>query len=45
MDLLLIATYVGLCIIIFKVFRIPLNKWSVPTAFLGGVLLIGALLM
>ena len=45
MDLLLIATYVGLCTIVFKVFRIPLNKWSLPTAFLGGVFLIGTLLM
>ncbi|MBV1960512.1 MAG: HlyD family secretion protein [Immundisolibacteraceae bacterium] len=45
MDLLLIVTYVGLCTILFKVFRIPLNKWTLPTAFLGGVFLIGTLLM
>ena len=45
MDLLLILTYTGLCVVIFKVFRIPLNKWSVPTAVLGGVIIIGALLM
>ncbi|MBK8970038.1 MAG: HlyD family secretion protein [Hahellaceae bacterium] len=44
MDLLLILTYTALCVFIFKVFRIPLNKWSVPTAVLGGVLLIGALI-
>jgi len=43
MDLLLILTYAGLCIAIFKVFKIPLNKWSVPTAVLGGVVLIGGL--
>jgi len=44
MDLLLILTYTALCTAIFKIFRIPLNKWSVPTAVLGGVLLIGALI-
>ena len=45
MDLLLILTYTGLCIAIFKIFRIPLNKWSVPTAILGGIVLIGTLLL
>ena len=44
MDLLLILTYAALCIAIFKIFKIPLNKWSVPTAVLGGVVLIGALI-
>lgn len=45
MDLLLILTYAGLCTVIFKFFKIPLNKWTVPTAILGGVLLIGSLLI
>ncbi|MCG6943185.1 MAG: HlyD family secretion protein [Thiohalocapsa sp.] len=45
MDLLLILTYAALCIAVFKIFRIPLNKWTVPTAVLGGVVLIGALLL
>ncbi|MCP8464659.1 biotin/lipoyl-binding protein [Pseudomonas sp. ZM23] len=44
MDLLLILTYSAFCIAIFKIFRIPLNKWTVPTAVLGGVVLIGALI-
>ncbi|MCP1652386.1 biotin/lipoyl-binding protein [Pseudomonas sp. GD04087] len=44
MDLLLILTYTAICIAIFKIFRIPLNKWTVPTAVLGGVVLIGALI-
>lgn len=44
MDLLLILTYAAIVIVIFKVFKIPLNKWSVPTAVLGGVLLIGTLI-
>jgi multidrug resistance efflux pump len=45
MDLLLILTYTALCVVVFKVFKIPLNKWSVPTAGLGGVILIGALVL
>ena len=44
MDLLLILTYAAVCITIFKVFKIPLNKWTVPTAVLGGVILIGGLI-
>jgi len=44
MDLLLILTYTAICIVIFKVFKIPLNKWSVPTAVLGGIILIGSLI-
>lgn len=45
MDLLLILTYTALCVAVFKIFRIPLNKWTVPTAALGGVLIIGTLIM
>lgn len=45
MDLLLIMTYAALCIAIFKVFNIPLNKWTVPTAVLGGVILVGTLIL
>lgn len=44
MDLLLILTYTAICVAVFKIFRIPLNKWTVPTAALGGVVLIGALI-
>ena len=43
MDLLLLLTYAAICVVIFKVFKIPLNKWSVPTAALGGIVLVGAL--
>ena len=44
MDLLLILTYTAICVVIFKVFNIPLTKWTVPTAVLGGIVLIGALI-
>lgn len=45
MDLLLILTYTAICVAIFKLFKIPLNKWTVPTAALGGIILIGMLLI
>lgn len=45
MDLLLILTYTAICVVVFKVFNLPLNKWTVPTAALGGVILIGTLLL
>ncbi|MCB1924330.1 MAG: HlyD family secretion protein [Gammaproteobacteria bacterium] len=45
MDLLLILTYTAICVAVFKVFRIPLTKWTVPTAVLGGLVLIGTLIL
>ena len=45
MDLLIILTYTAICIAIFKIFKIPLNKWSVPTAVLGGVVILSGLLL
>jgi multidrug resistance efflux pump len=44
MDLLLVLTYAAICVAIFKIFRIPLNKWTVPTAVLGGILIVGAMI-
>jgi multidrug resistance efflux pump len=45
MDLLLILTYVAICYVVFKVFRIPVNQWSLATAALGGVIGISLLLL
>lgn len=36
MDLLIILSYVAIAWAVFKIFRIPVNKWTVPTAALGG---------
>ncbi len=44
MDILILLTYAALCIAVFKIFKIPLNKWSVPTAILGGVAILSAIL-
>lgn len=44
METLMVLTYAAFCIAIFKVFKIPLNKWTVPTAVLGGIVLVGTLI-
>jgi multidrug resistance efflux pump len=45
MDLLLILTYAAICYGIFKVFKIPVNGYTLLTAVLGGVFLLGFLLL
>jgi multidrug resistance efflux pump len=45
MELLLICIYVAICIVIFKLFRIPVNQWSLSTATLGGIVGIALLLL
>jgi multidrug resistance efflux pump len=45
MELLLIAIYSAICVAVFKIFRIPVNKWTLPTAVLGGIFMIGAILL
>lgn len=45
MELLLVLIYVSICIVIFKVFSIPVNQWSLSTAVLGGIVGITLLLL
>ncbi|MGL4931241.1 MAG: HlyD family secretion protein, partial [Plesiomonas sp.] len=45
MDLLIILTYTAFAYGCFKLFRIPVNKWTVPTAILGGIVIVGALVL
>lgn len=45
MDMLMYMTYAAIVFVAFKVFKIPVNKWSVTTAFLGGVVLCGGILL
>ena len=45
MELLLILIYVSLCYVVFKVFRIPVNQWSLATATLGGIIGIALLML
>ena len=44
MGILLTLSYNVFCMILFKVFKIPMNKVTVPTAVVGGIFLIGTLL-
>jgi multidrug resistance efflux pump len=45
MELLLILIYVSICYVVFKIFRIPVNQWSLATAALGGIIGISLLLL
>jgi len=45
MELLLILIYVSICYVIFKLFRIPVNQWSLATATLGGIVGIALILL
>jgi multidrug resistance efflux pump len=45
MELLMILTYTAICVAVFKIFRIPVNKWTLPTAVLGGIFLIAGVLL
>src|SRR5438105_7250094 len=45
MDLLLILTYAAFAYAAFRLFKIPVNGFTLLTAALGGIFLIGALLL
>lgn len=45
MELLMMLAYTAVCIVIFRLFKIPLNKWTVPTAALGGVTMISTVVI
>ena len=44
METLLILTYASACWFIFKIFKIPVNKWSLTTVVLGGVAMLGTIM-
>ena len=45
MDLLIILTYAAFAYAIFKIFKIPVNGFSLLTAALGGIAIVGALVL
>ncbi|MGC1317219.1 MAG: HlyD family secretion protein [Pseudolabrys sp.] len=45
MELLLALIYVSFCVVIFKIFKIPVNQWSLSAAVLGGIIGIFLLLL
>jgi len=44
MDLLILATYFSLCWVIFRIFNISVNTWSLTTVVLGAVIILGTML-
>mgnify|MGYP000472825250 CR=1 FL=1 len=45
MDLLIVLIYVAIAWAVFKIFRIPVNQWTLATAALGGIFLVSALIL
>ncbi|WP_455755997.1 HlyD family secretion protein [Sulfurimonas sp.] len=44
MDLLILLTYFSIVWVIFKIFNIPVNKWSGTTVIIGAVVILGTIL-
>ncbi len=44
MELILLTIYFTFCWIIIKIFKIPINKWTITTVFLGAVVMLGTIL-
>lgn len=45
MLVLLILIYASICVVAFKLLRVPVNQWSVTTAVIGGLAIVGGLLL
>jgi multidrug resistance efflux pump len=45
MDILILSVYTLFCWLLFKIFKVPVNKWTLTTAILGGVIFIAAILL
>ncbi|MGI6852414.1 HlyD family secretion protein [Mesorhizobium sp. 1B3] len=45
MTTLLLLIYLSACIVVFRVFRVRLNKWTVTTAAVAGLFIVGGILI
>jgi len=45
MDWLITLSYLSICVVIFRIFGIPFNRWSVPITIAGGALLVSSLIL
>ncbi|WP_068084529.1 HlyD family secretion protein [Polycladidibacter stylochi] len=45
METLMLLTYAALCVVAFKVLKIPVTGYTVTTASIGGFLLVGAIIV
>ena len=41
METLIILSYIALCVIVFRVLKLPKNKWTITTATVIGAFLVG----
>jgi len=44
MDLLILITYFSICWVIFRIFNISINTWSLTTVVLGAIIILGTML-
>lgn len=44
MAVLLLLAYAAVCVVVFKLLRVPVNRWTVTTACIGAVVVVGGLL-
>lgn len=45
MAILLLLLYAAICVLFFKILRTPVSKWTVVTATIGGLIVVGGLLV
>lgn len=45
METIILLTYSGLCWLVFKVFKVRVNQWTITTAILGGFFLIASMVV
>lgn len=45
MDILIELTYAAIVFLAFKVFKIPVTKWTVTTAVVGGIFVVGTIFL
>lgn len=45
MELIILTIYFSFCWAIIKIFKIPVNQWTITTVFLGAVVMLSAILM
>jgi len=44
-DILIELTYAAIVFAAFRIFKLPVNKWSVTTAVVGGIFVVGAIFL
>jgi multidrug resistance efflux pump len=45
MALLLLLAYGAVCVVIFKILHVKVSKWSITSAGIGGIMIVGGLLL